>query len=220
MRQRLSGDATELFFTGLINLNNLADTLKTNTKSAKSKLILAMSNASRQGIDNSQINNTLKHLSESMAMVESASPSKILKNIIELYLPWYPLQQGVGFDLSIETVPSEENFLSVLKVWIQTKNFGNVNAILTLITSNSVDMNIKCATEFPKEDLLKRLNEETKNRTMQSTISVDTTEQVAGYNEQQAKVNMSSTYELNPFLLLLAHSFIKNTIVIDTNSLV
>ena len=41
------------------------------------------------------------------------------------------------------------------------------------------------------------------------------------YNEmanQQAKVNLSSTYELNPFLLLMAHSFIKNTIIIDSSA--
>ena len=219
MRQRLSGDAAELFFTGLINLNDLSNTLKENSKSAKSKLILAMANASKQGIDNSQINDTLKMITSSMAASESSTPSKILKNIIELYLPWYPLQQGVGFDLSIETAPSEENFLSVLKVWIQTRNYGNVNAVLTLLTTNSVDMNIKCNDNFPKDDLLKRLKEETHNHTMQSSISVEEVASADGYIEpqQQAKVNLSSTYEMNPYLLLMAHSFIKNTIVIDSN---
>ena len=220
MRQRLSGDAAELFFTGLINLNDLSETLKTNSNSAKSKLILAMANASKQGIDNSQINDTLKMLTASMSATENSTPAKILKNIIELYLPWYPLQQGVGFDLSIETKPGVEDFLSVLKIWIQTRNYGNINAILTLVTTNSVDMNIKCAEDFPKDNLLKRLHEETANNTMQSNISIEEVAQREGYidNEQQAKVNLSSTYELNPYLLLMAHSFIKNTIVIDSNS--
>ena len=219
MRQRVSGDAMELFFTGLINLNDLAETLKNNSKSAKSKLILAMANASKHGIDNSQINDTLKLVSASMAASESSTPSKILKNIIELYLPWYPLQQGVGFDLSIETQPGSEDFLSVLKVWIQTRNYGNVNAVLTLITTNSVDMNIKCSEDFPKDNLLKNLNEETHNHTMQSNISIEEIEQTEGIDpQQQAKVNLSSTYDMNPYLLLMAHSFIKNTIVIDSNS--
>ena len=219
MRQRLSGDAAELFFTGLINLNDLSNTLKTNSKGAKAKLVLAMANASKHGIDNSQINDTLKMISASMAATETSTPSKVLKNIIELYLPWYPLQQGVGFDLSIETKAGEQDFLSVLKVWIQTRNYGNVNAILTLMTSNSVDMSIQCSEKFPKDDLLKRLNEETKNRTMQSNINVEEFEQTEGYIEpqQQAKISLSSTYEMNPYLLLMAHSFIKNTIVIDSN---
>lgn len=221
MRQKLSGDAAELFFTGLINLNDLSNTLKTNSKGAKAKLVLAMANASKHGIDNSQINDTLKMISASMAATETSTPSKVLKNIIELYLPWYPLQQGVGFDLSIETKAGEQDFLSVLKVWIQTRNYGNVNAILTLMTSNSVDMSIQCSEKFPKDDLLKRLNEETKNRTMQSNINVEEFEQTEGYIEpqQQAKVSLSSTYEMNPYLLLMAHSFIKNTIVIDSNML-
>ena len=101
MRQRLSGDAAELFFTGLINLNDLSNTLKTNSKGAKAKLVLAMANASKHGIDNSQINDTLKMISASMAATETSTPSKVLKNIIELYLPWYPLQQGVGFDFYV-----------------------------------------------------------------------------------------------------------------------
>ena len=71
-------------------------------------------------------------LSASMAATETQTPSKILKNIIELYLPWYPLQQGVGFNLSIDTLPNQEDYLSILKVWIQTRNYGNVNSVLSL----------------------------------------------------------------------------------------
>ena len=54
---------------------------------------------------------------------------------------------------------------------------------------------------------------------MQSSISIEATEQTEGYIEpqQQAKVNLSSTYEMNPYLLLMAHSFIKNTIIIDSS---
>jgi len=223
MKQKLSGDAAELFFTGLINLNDLSSSLKDGSKSAKSKLIMAMANASRQGIDNSTINDTMKLLNASLAAEENSTPSKILKNIIELYLPWYPLQQGVGFDLSIETTPGgSESFLSTLKVWIQTRNYGNVNAILALMAGNSVDMNIKCAKLFPKDELLKRLKEETASHSMQSNINVEEIARVESYmnSEQQAKVNLSSTYELNPYLLLMAHSFIKNTIIIDSSAVI
>ena len=36
-------------------------------------------------------------------------------------------------------------------------------------------------------------------------------------DENQAKVNLSATNEMNPYLLLMAHSFIRNTIVIDNS---
>ena len=218
MRQRLTDDAFELLFTGLINLNDLSDTIKHNGKDARSKLILAMANASRQGIDNSQLASSMQMVSESMAAEEN-NPASILKNIIMLYLPWYPLQEGVGFNLAIETMPNSSDFSSLLKVFIQTRNYGNVNGSLILMSGNTVDMNIQCDDKFPKTDLLDRMKEVTQNHSIQSNITVEQKAQM--YNEmanQQAKVNLSSTYELNPFLLLMAHSFIKNTIIIDSSA--
>ena len=218
MRQRLTDDAFELLFTGLINLNDLSDTIKHNGKDARSKLILAMANASRQGIDNSQLASSMQMISESMAAEEN-NPASILKNIIMLYLPWYPLQEGVGFNLAIETMPNSSDFSSLLKVFIQTRNYGNVNGSLILMSGNTVDMNIQCDDKFPKTDLLDRMKEVTQNHSIQSNITVEQKAQM--YNEmanQQAKVNLSSTYELNPFLLLMAHSFIKNTIIIDSSA--
>ena len=136
-----------------------------------------------------------------------------------LYLPWYPLQEGVGFNLAIETMPNSSDFSSLLKVFIQTRNYGNVNGSLILMSGNTVDMNIQCDDKFPKTDLLDRMKEVTQNHSIQSNITVEQKAQM--YNEmanQQAKVNLSSTYELNPFLLLMAHSFIKNTIIIDSSA--
>jgi len=215
MRQRLSDDAFELLFTGMLNLNDLSNTIKHNGKDARSKLILALANASKQGVDNTQISGSLKMVSESMAMEEN-NPASILKNIILLYLPWYPLQEGVGFNLAIETMPNMSDFSSLLKVFIQTRHYGNVNGSLILMNANNVDMQIQCDDKFPKDDLLERMKEVTQNHTMQSNITVEQRVQMENEVEnQQAKVNLSSTYDLNPFLLLMAHSFIKNTIIID-----
>ena len=84
------------------------------------------------------------------------------------------------------------------------------------MNANNVDMQIQCNENFPKEDLLERMKEVTENHTMQSNITVEQRVQMAqDIENQQAKVNLSSTYDLNPFLLLMAHSFIKNTIIID-----
>ena len=35
---------------------------------------------------------------------------------------------------------------------------------------------------------------------------------------RETKVNLSATNEMNPYLLLMAHSFIRNTIMIDNNA--
>ena len=216
MRQRLSDDAFELLFTGLINLNELSETLKSNGQDARSKLILAMANASRQGIDNSQLASAMKMINSSLITDEN-NPASILKNIILLYLPWYPLQEGVGFNLFIETMANNSDFSSLLKVFIQTRNYGNVNGSLVLLSGNVVDMQIQCSDTFPEDDLINRMKDVTDNHSIQSNISVE--QQTQLYDAaaaQQAKVNLSAVYELNPFLLLMAHSFIKNTIIIDS----
>ena len=84
------------------------------------------------------------------------------------------------------------------------------------MTGNTVDMNIQCNDIFPKDDLLDRMKDVTDNHSVRSNITVEERAQLANEMEnQQAKVNLSSTFELNPFLLLMAHSFIKNTIIID-----
>ena len=36
--------------------------------------------------------------------------------------------------------------------------------------------------------------------------------------KQSANVNMSQTTEINPYLLLMAHAFIRNTILLDNNA--
>ena len=77
---------------------------------------------------------------------------------------------------------------------------------------------IFCTEEFPKELLHKRLMDEMKNNTIQTNIDIEIliTKQDEK-DENQAKVNLSATNEMNPYLLLMAHSFIRNTIVIDNN---
>ena len=37
--------------------------------------------------------------------------------------------------------------------------------------------------------------------------------------KQEAKVNLSATNEMNPYLLLIAHAFIRNTIYLDSNAI-
>ena len=56
---------------------------------------------------------------------------------------------------------------------------------------------------------------------MNTTIDI---EAVAPKEEKEnvtaeTKVNLSATNEMNPYLLLMAHSFIRNTILIDNETI-
>lgn len=216
-------DAVMLIFGGMINMPAISEIILKNSKQAVASLILAMASASKNGMTGEQIRENLSIINSCIAMAESNNPTQTLKSLMLLYLPWLPLNEGVGFDLEV-TPPDGENESndSKLTVLIQTRNYGNVKGVFTLTTSNSVDIFIICSEDFPKRTLQKSLMEESSSHAMNSTIDIETVEpKKKDLNEiQEAKVNLSATNEMNPYLLLMAHAFIRNTIFIDSNSIV
>lgn len=204
----------------MINIADIAALIQTNGKDAVTKLILAMTAASKQGVtDLSQLKETAKLINASIALASTDNPTQTLKTLMLLYLPWLPLHEGAGFDLEIEASSgggAEDE--SILIVTITTIHFGVITATLILETANSVHVNIECSEKFPKDELILRLESEQKRYSMQSVISFETKKTL---NEAQtsemtnAKINMSHTNEINPYLLLTAHSIIRHTIELD-----
>ena len=216
-------DAIALMFSGMINLPAVSEMILKNSKQAIAGLIVAMASASKHGMTSEQINETLGIINSCVAMAESGNPAQTLKSLMLLYLPWLPLNEGVGFDLEVETATGEnESNDSRLTVLIQTVNYGNVKGVFTLTTSNSVDVYIICSESFPKTLLQRSLMDESASHAMTMTIDVEAVEPKKDETaeKQEAKVNLSATNELNPYLLLIAHAFIRNTIYLDSNAIV
>lgn len=216
-------DAVMLMFSGMIHMPAISEIILKNSKQAVASLIIAMASASKNGMTGDQIRENLSIINSCISMAESNNPTQTLKSLMLLYLPWLPLNEGVGFDLEV-TPPDGENESndSRLTVLIQTKNYGNVKGVFTLTTSNSVDIYIICSEDFPKRTLQKSLMEESSSHAMNSTIDIEAVEpkNKEPKETQEAKVNLSATNEMNPYLLLMAHAFIRNTIFIDSNSIV
>ena len=213
--------AAALIFSGMISLSDVSKIILQNSKQAVASLIIAMASASKQGMSNEQIQETLSVINSCIAMAESNNPAQNLKSLMMLYLPWLPLNEGVGFDLEITPEDGEQDSNdSKLTVLIQTKNFGNIKGEFTLTTSNSVDVLITCTENFPKKILQKSLIDESSSHSMNTNIDIEeVTPQKEELNEtHETKVNLSATNEMNPYLLLMAHSFIRNTILIDNNA--
>ena len=213
-------DAVMLFFSGMISMPAISDMILKNGKQAVANLIIAMASASKNGMSGDQIRETLGIINSCIAMAESDNPAQTLKSLMMLYLPWLPLNEGVGFDLEVNPPDGEnESNNSRLTVLIQTRNFGNVKGVFTLTTSNSVDIYIICSEDFPKRTLQKSLMEESTSHAMNTTIDVEAIEpkKQETLEKPEAKVNLSATNEMNPYLLLMAHAFIRNTIFIDSN---
>lgn len=207
----------EILANGKISMTALAELLQTGGKDAITKIILTMANASQQGVkDLSQLKDTAKLINASVALASQDNPTQTLKTLMLLYLPWLPLQEGTDFELEIMNNPNNEESESILVITITTVNFGKIIATLILETSNSVHVNIECSQEFPKEELLDRIKNEEKHYSMQSVLTFQNYEAKSeDTSRTKASVTMSSMDEINPYMLLMAHAIIRNTIIID-----
>lgn len=206
--------------SGMINLSDIAVMIQANGKDAIAKLVTTMANSAKLGInDLTQLKETAKIINASIAAASKNDNAQTMKLLMLLYLPWLPLQEGTGFDLEIETALSGKEKDSVLIITISTINFANVTAVLILENSNSVHVNIECISDFPKDELLMRIENEQKHYSMESVVSFETNGKKNGTQKQaQTRINMSNTNEINPFLLLMAHTIIKHVMEIDRNA--
>lgn len=212
-----TADATKLL-TKNINMEVLAELLQQGGKEAMNKLVMVMANASKQGLtDVSQIKDAIKFINNSVSVAGDMNPEKVLKSFMLLYLPWLPLQEGVDFDLEIEGSSGGEGESELsITIMISTRNYGNIKVTLILVKGNSMSIFINCSEDFPKDELLKRLNLESKNHAIQSEIIFDQKPAKKSETETpQAKISMSNLSEVNPFMLLMANAVIRHTIEID-----
>jgi len=210
-------ELAELLTTN-IKMLDLSELIKQGGKEAMNKLIMVMANASKQGMtDLSQIKDAMKFINTSVSVAGQDNPSIILKSFMLLYLPWLPLQEGVDFDLEIENFESEEDDAeSSVTITITTKNYGIIKVTLILLKGNSITVFINCSEKFPREELMERINTESKNHSIQSSVTFEPSQIKQNEDSpRQAKISMSNLTEVSPLILLMANTVIRHTIELD-----
>lgn len=215
-----SKDLAQLL-TANIDISQLSELIKQGGKQAMGKLIFAMAEASKQGItDNTQLKDAIKFINASVSVAGQENSNQTLKTFMLLYLPWLPLQEGVDFELEIESSEGEDGESEVtLTILISTRNYGNLKAILILSAGNSLNIIINCSEKFPKEELLKRIEEERKKHSVSAEVIVEQNmKNVDETSAPQAKVSISNLKEVNPFLLLMANALIRHAIELDNQT--
>ena len=210
----------KILSNGMINLADVSILLQKNGKEALTKLIMNMTEASKAGVtDLTQLKEMAKLINASISVAAENNPQKTLKLLLMLYLPWLPLEDGVGFDLEIETKEnSYQESDSVITVTITTVNYGTVIATIFLETSNSVQIAIECSEKFPKSELELRIDGDKKHYAVDTVTSFSINNTKPKTDKPSANINMSQTTEINPYLLLMAHTIIKHVIDIDNNT--
>ena len=213
----LAKDAVKLLSEN-INMGSIAELMQKSGKEAMNKLIFAMSESAKQGInDTTQLKEAFRLINASVSVAGQENSAQTLKNFMLLYLPWLPLQEGVDFEfeMSGSDNPEDESEMSIT-IMISTKNYGNVRVTLILFAGNSMDIFVNCSDNFPKEDLMKRIAEENKKHSIQSSMSFEEKEmKQAETGTPQAKVSFSNLSEVNPHLLIMSNAIIRHTIELD-----
>jgi len=200
-----------------ISMSVINELIQKNGKEAMNKLIFSMAEASKQGIDTSQLKEAFKLINASVSVAGQDNSMQTLKNFMLLYLPWLPLQEGVDFELDITSSdnPEDESEMTIT-IMISTRHYGNVKVMLLLQKGNSISIFVNCSDKFPKEDLMKRIAAESKKHSIQTNMDFEAKEMKQSENATpQAKVSFSNLTEINPFLLLMANAVIRHTIELD-----
>jgi hypothetical protein len=86
-------DAVALMFSGMIHLPAISEMILKNSKQAVSGLIIAMASASKHGMTNEQIRETLSVINSCVAMAESGQPAQTLKSLMLLKISNLNIQE-------------------------------------------------------------------------------------------------------------------------------
>ena len=205
----------------LLLLNQLKAVFQENGKNALNQLMQTISTLNRQGMYQTE------QLSEMAKIINAALPgmdtnsAQILKNIILLYLPWLPLGQNINFTLELGN-PGEEGMSdsdTCISILIQTENYGLIKIFLMLEDGTKVVMKITCPKEFPQEELQESIKSETKNYNMDAEVNFENAQlQKLDLEGNKPKIDMGTSNQLNPYLLMAAHSIIRLVIEIDKSA--
>ncbi|HIS54450.1 TPA: hypothetical protein IAA82_05810 [Candidatus Galligastranaerophilus gallistercoris] len=219
-------DLSRLLQNGKINLSELAVLLGDNSKEAVQKLMMTIMTVSKMG------SNNVSQLKELMAMFSGASGqidnSQTLKNVLMLYLPWLPLsirnELNLDFDIDIfdkiQGGEEENNNGEVIRIMVQTANFGNILITLELNEKGEVDVYISANENFPEKEVLKMFKKENKQSNITSNVTVEKNKNNAKNDDNQKNVQITSSNYVSPKLILAAHSLIKIIIDVDNSEFI
>ena len=202
-----------------LNIAQLMQLMQTNGKEALAKIMQMSGMLNKMGgTDNKQMQE-LQFIVNACMPNANMTNTQFIKNLILLYLPWLPIGENNNFDIEFSSSEEKEKTDETddtITILIQTENYGNVKVLLMIEKANKIDIIVNCAKVFPKEELLQKLNESSKEFKLESKIAVNEHETIQKTElDKSRKVHMSGASVLNPYILLMAHAVIRYTIEID-----
>lgn len=203
---------------GNINIKNLTQLIQNGSKSALNQIVDTNIIQNLSKADKKQIAEAISYLNASSSSQESQTQA--LKNFMLLYLPWLPLEEGTDFELDFTfSEGSEEDDENILNIVIVTRNFGEIHILIILKAMNNFEIYIQCCKKFPKRKLIKLVGEDENKYTLKTNmVFEEQTTFEPKTKAQEAKITLSHVKEISPFLLLIANSLIKYTLLLDSQA--
>ncbi len=202
------------------DLSALANLLKNNSKEAMTNLyqMLAQYNKIGMSLKDELISDITKYIS--FVAAASTSDAQTLKATILMYLPWLPLTYPNAFKLEIgnkagSDESTEDDYISIL---ITTVNYGNLQADVYKTAQDGIKIQLISSKTFPQNEFILLMKEESKKYSININFELAIKE---NFNKEKAeksdtKIYMNTSPGVNPFLLLIANSLIKNVHIIDS----
>ena len=212
-------EAFLLLLTSTIDMSKLSSMLQNNSKEAMSNLYQLLAQYNQLGLSLKE--EQLNQLSKMIAFVAASSTSDVqtLKTTMLMYLPWLPLTNPEAFELKMQYEDESGGINDdSISIFIQTENYGNVQADVYKTDKDGIKINLISSDTFPQKDFEILMKEESKKHSI--NINLDLAKKEAFNKDKcertQTQVCLNTSPKVNPFLLLISNTVIKNVHIIDS----
>lgn len=217
--QNLQQNTALMLLASTMNLSQLSSLLQMNSKEAMTNLYQMLAQYNQLGI--SMKEEQLSELSRLISFVSAASSSDVqsLKTLMLMYLPWLPLTDSNAFKLRMDADNTSNDDISddFITILIGTENYGNIQAVVAKNKQDGIIIEFISSETFPQKDFVDLMKEE--SRKYGININYDLQKKAVFNKEKnenpQIHVCMNTSPKVNPFLLLISNSLIKNVHNID-----
>lgn len=209
-----------LLLTSTLDTAQLSTLLQNSSKEAMTNLykMLAQFNQTGMSMKDEQTNELIKLIS--FVAASSSSDIQSIRTTMLMYLPWLPLTDPDTFKLEISNKNGSndsalnDDYISLL---IETENYGNLQADVYKTNEDGIKIQLISSQTFPQKDFILLMKEESKKYSININLDMAQKESFNKDKNEKSKIQvcMNISPGVNPFLLLISNSVIKNIHIID-----
>ena len=217
--ENINKETVLLLLTSSLDMGKLSSMLQSNSKQAMSNLyqMLAQYNQLGLSLKDEQVGQLTKLISFTAA--STSSDVQTLKTTMLMYLPWLPLTDPEAFKLEMaqKSDGNSDGSDDSISVLMQTENYGNAKCDIFKTNEDGIKIIFTSSDTFPQKDFQALMKEEGIKYNININFEFD---KKSIFNpdkieKSKTQVFLNTSPGVNPFLLLISNTVIKNVHSID-----